>query len=236
MKQAYRAADKQVEKKARLVDKGKGKDNNKVQFINERYEKFKSKDFPKTQESKHSKAPQAVVVEIRIPSKKDFADENTNGEEILEEAKAPRTAGSSLMREKQTAGKLKGIYSAAKTNNSSSTQIEDKEFTENGDIVLTVKTIRKFNEEAKRTNFYKDFDQIAAWLSAVERENVGHFQRTPRKNKMPHGGVPTSDPKNSERNACKSSNGKDKVGDKRGFLKLPQINSKLTKPMSSRMF
>ena len=70
MKQAYRAADKQVEKRARLVDKGKGKDKNKVQFINERYEKLKRKDFPKTQESKHSKARKRSLSKFEFPERK----------------------------------------------------------------------------------------------------------------------------------------------------------------------
>ena len=147
-------------------------------------------------------------------------------------------------REKQNAQKannsLSGFFAA---------QIEDSEFKENSNAVLTVKTIRKFNKEVKRgrlpdneievrsPNFYKDFGQIAAWLSAVERETLGHFQRTPRKNKTPHDeGAPTNDQKNSEQNPCKSSKNKGKVDDKRGFLKLPQINDKSNCTISSRNF
>lgn len=257
MKQAYRTTDKQVEKKVRLIDNRKGKElrklaYDKVQFINEQDEKLKRKDLLKTRAPKHNEATQAVVVEIRIPSEKDFAAENKNCDDIPEEAKSPRTARSSLTREKQNARKLKDICSAAEANNLSNgiftEQIEDYEFTENGEIVLPVKTIREFNEEAKRgrlpdneievrtTNFYEDYNQVATWLSAVERENLGHFQRpqksSRRKGKTPHDGAPTNDKENSEQNTCKSS--KDKVDDKRGFLKLPQINDKLNSPISSR--
>ena len=159
--------------------------------------------------------------------------------------------------------------------------MEDNEFKENSNTVLTVKTIRKFNKEIKRGrltdneidvrshNFCKDFDQIAAWLGAIEREPWGqprsqglssycslalapggskmrdpgnevawgHFQRTPRKNKTPRdGGASANDHKNSEQNACKSSKNKGKVDDKRGFLKLPQINDKFNCAISSRNF
>lgn len=259
MKQAYKTADKQVEKKARLIDHRKGKElrkltHEKVQFINEQDGKLKRKDLSKTRSAKHKDpAPQQVVVEIRIPSEKDFAAENENCDEIPAEAKSPRTAKSSLTREKCNAGKFKDVCSAAEAKNQSieifTTQIEDYEFTENREIVLPVKTIREFNEEAKRgrlpdneielrtTNFYQDYDQIASWLSAVERENLGHFQRTPkssrRKNKTPHdGGAPTNDKENSGKNACKSA--KSKLDDDKGLLKLPQISDKLHSPVSSR--
>lgn len=256
MKQANRAAEEQVENKARLIDKRKGKGprklaRDKVQFINEQQEKLKRKESHNTRASKQNDAPQEVVVEIRIPGEKDFAAENKNCEDIPEETKTARTARSSLTREKQNAQKLKETCRDTEANNSLSkifaTQIEDSEFTENGEIVLTVKAIRKFNKEAKRgklpdnkvevmsTNFYKDFDQIAAWLSAVERENLGHFQRTPRKNKTPRvGGAPTNDQKNSEQNACKQRKNKDKDDDKRGLLKVPRINDKFNCPISSR--
>lgn len=248
MKQAYRAADEQMERKTRLIDKRKGKQSrklarDKVQFINEHDDKFKRKEFTITRTAKHNEAMQAVVVEIRTPGEQDFAAENKNCGEIPEEAKTARTARGSSTREKknpQKANKSLSDYFA--------TQIEDNEFTENGDIVLTVKTIRKFNKKVKRGRlpdneiearspcFYKDFDQIAAWLSAVERETLGHFQRTPRENKtLRDGGTPTNDQKNSEENAWKSSKNKGKVDDKRGLLtcKLPQINDKFNCTISS---
>ena len=248
MKQAYRAAREQMERKTRLIDKRKGKQSrklarDKVQFINEHDDKFKRKEFTITRTAKHNEAMQAVVVEIRTPGEQDFAAENKNCGEIPEEAKTAKTARGSSTREKknpQKANKSLSDYFA--------TQIEDNEFTENGDIVLTVKTIRKFNKKVKRGRlpdneiearspcFYKDFDQIAAWLSAVERETLGHFQRTPRENKtLRDGGTPTNDQKNSEENAWKSSKNKGKVDDKRGLLtcKLPQINDKFNCTISS---
>ena len=247
MKQAYRATDGKMVKKTRLIDKRKGKESrklarDKVQFINEQDDKLKRKEFTNTRTSKDNEALPAVVVEIRIPGEKDIATENKNCGEIPEEVKTARTARSSSTREKQNAQKannlLSGFFAA---------QMEDHEFKESGDTVLTAKTIRKFNKEVKRgklpdneidvrsPNFYKDFDQIAAWLSAVERETMGHFQRTPRKNKTPRdGGASTNDHKNSEQNACKSSKNKVKVDDKRGFLKLPQINNKFNSTISSR--
>lgn len=249
MKQAYRPADEQMENKIRLIDKRKGKKSrklarDKVQLIDEQDDKLKRKEFTNTRASKHNEVPQAVVVEIRTPGEQDFAAENKNCGEIPEEAKTARTARGSSTREKQNAQKANKSLS-----DYVATQIEDNEFTENGDIVLTVKTIRKFNKEVKRgrlpdneiearsPNFYKNFDQIAAWLNAVERETLGHFQRTPRENKTPHdGGTPTNDQTNSEENAWKSSKNKDKVDDKRGLLKLPQINDKLNCTISSRNF
>lgn len=239
-----------MEKKTRLIDKRKGKQSRKLardkaQFINEHDDKFKRKEFTKTRTAKHNEATQAVVVKIRTPGEQDFAAENKNCGEIPEEAKTTRTARGSSTREKQNAQKanksLSGYFA---------TQIEDNEFTENGDIVLTAKTIRKFNKEEKRgrlpdneievrsTSFYKDFDQIAAWLSAVERETLGHFQRTPARENNTHrdGGTPTNDQKNSEENAWKSSKNKGKVDDNRGFLKLPQIDDKLNCTISSRNF
>lgn len=242
MKQAYRPADEQMENKIRLIDKRKGKKSRKLardkaQLINEQDDKLKRKEFTNTRASKHNEAPQAVVVEIRTPGEQDFAPENKNCGEIPEEAKTARTARGSSTRERQNAQKANKSLS-----DYVATQIEDNEFTENGDIVLTVKTIRKFNKEVKRgrlpdneiearsPNFYKNFDQIAAWLNAVERETLGDFQRTPRENKTPH------DQTNSEENAWKSSKNKDKVDDKRGLLKLPQINDKLNCTISSRNF
>ena len=251
MKQAYRATDEKMVKKTRLIDKRKAKVSRKLardkaQFINEHDDKLKRTEFTNTRTSKHNEASPAVVVEIRIPGEKEFAGENKDCGEIPEEAKTARTARSSSTREKQNAQKannsISGFFAA---------QIEDSEFKENSNTVLTVKTIRKFNKEVKRgrlpdneievrsPNFYKDFDQIAAWLSAVERETLGHFQRTPRKNKTPRDeGAPTNDQKNSEheQNACKSSKNKGKVDDKRGFLKLPQINDKFNCTISSRNF
>ena len=248
MKQANRAAVEQVEKKGRLIGKRKEKEprklaRDKVQFINKKEERLKRKELSNTRASKHE-VPQAVVFEIRIPGEKDLAAENKICVEVPKEAKTARTA-SSLTREKENVHKannsMSGIFA---------TLIEDNaEFTENGNIALTVKAIRKFNKEIKRgrlpdneievksTNFYKDFDRMAAWLSAVERENLGQFQRTPRENKTPHdGGTPTNDQKNSEHNACKSSKNNDKLDDKRGFLKLPQINDKSNCLISSRNF
>jgi len=131
-------------------------------------------------------------VEIRIPSEKDFV-EDENCDENFTAVKSARTAKRSLKIEKG-----KTVYSVKEKKNQSEeifpTQIEkhELEYTENGEIVLPVKAIREFNEEAKRgrlpqndievrtTNLYHDYDQIASWLCAVERENLGHFQRTPR--------------------------------------------------------
>ena len=256
MKQAYKTADKQVEKKARLIEHRKGKELRKLtqekeQFINEQDEKLKKKDVSKTRSAKDNDAAQQVVVEIRIPSEKDFVAEDENCEDVSAVAKSPRTAKSSLTRQKRNAGRLKDVCNAVEAKNQSNeiftTQLEEYEFTESGEIVLPVKTIREFNEEAKRgrlphneielrtTNFYEDYDQIASWLSAVEMENLGHFQRTPkssrRKNKPLQDGVPTND-KNSEQNSCKSGKGKPDVD--KGLLKLPQINDKLYSPASSR--
>jgi len=258
MQRANRAAAEQVERKARQINRKKGKElrklaRDKVQFMNEQEEKLKRKGLSNTRASKHNDAPQAVVVELRIPREKDFAAENKNCQEIPEEAKTTRTVRSPLTREKQNAQRLHETCRDTEANNSLSgvfaTQIEDSEFKENVDTVLTVKTIRKFNKEVKRgrlpdkkneatsTNFYKDFDQIAAWLSAVERENFGHFQRTLQTNKTAHdGGATTDDQRNSEQNACEQSKDKNKADDKRGFLKLPQINDKFKCPIASRNF
>ncbi|KAJ7390405.1 hypothetical protein OS493_025662 [Desmophyllum pertusum] len=261
MKQAYKTADRQAEKKARLIDHRKGKElrklaHEKVQFINEQDEKLKRKDLSKTRAAKHNDTgAQPVVVEIRIPSEKDFVAVEEHCDEIPEAVRSPRTARSSLMRGKLNAEKRKDVCSAAQTKNQSNeiftTQIEDYEFTENGEFVLAVKTIRDFNEEAKRgrlpeseievrtTNFYQNHDQITSWLNDVERDNLGHFQRTPkssrRKNKKgaEDGEVPTKDKENSElKNTCKSAKGK--LANDKGFLKLPRITYKPESPVSSR--
>lgn len=255
MKQAYKTVDKQAQKKARLIDHRKGKElskltHEKTQFINEQDEKLKRKDVSKTRSANHTDAAQPVVVEIRIPRR----DEDGNCGDLPAVAKSPRTAKSPLTREKCITGKVKDVCCVAEAKKQSSeiftTRIEDYEFTENGEIVLSVKTIREFNEEAKRgrlpdneieirtTNFYQDYDQIASWLSAVERENLGHFQRTPkssrRKNKALHDeGAKTNEKENSEKNICKSA--KAKLDDDKGFLKLPQISDKRQSPASSRL-
>lgn len=260
IKQAYKTADRQAEKKARLIDHRKGKElrklaHEKVQFINEQDEKLKRKDLSKTRAAKHNDTgAQPVVVEIRIPSEKDFVAVEEHCDEIPEAVRSPRTARSSLMRGKLNAEKRKDVCSAMQTKNQSNeiftTQIEDYEFTENGEFVLAVKTIRDFNEEAKRgrlpeseievrtTNFYQDHDQITSWLNDVERDNLGHFQRTPRssrrKNKKAEDGeVPTKDKENSElKNTYKSAKGK--LANDKGFLKLPRITYKPESPVSSR--
>ena len=205
MKQAYRTADKKMEKKARLIDKKKGKESRKLardkaQFINEKDDNLKKKEFINTRASKHNEPPQAVVVEIRTPGEKDFTAENKNCGGIPEEAKTAWTTRDSSTKEKQNARKA----NKSSVSGFFATQIKDNEFTENGDIVLTVKTIRKFNKEVKRgrlpdieiearsPNFYTDFNQIAAWLSEVERETLGHFQRTPQQNKTPRDGGTTT--------------------------------------------
>lgn len=258
IKQAYKTADRQAEKKARLIDHRNGKElrklaHEKVQFINEQDEKLKRKDLSKTRAAKHNDTgAQPVVFEIRIPSEKDFVAEK--GDEIPAAVGSPRTARSSLTRGKLDAEKRNEVCSAMQTKNQSNeiftTQIEDYEFTENGEFVLAVKTIRDFNEEAKRgrlpeseievrtTNFYQDHDQITSWLNDVERDNLGHFQRTPRssrrKNKKAEDGeVPTKDKENSElKNTYKSAKGK--LANDKGFLKLPRITYKPESPVSSR--
>jgi len=92
MKQANRAAEEQVENKARLIDKRKGIGprklaRDKVQFINEQEEKLKRKESHNTRASKQNDAPQEVVVEIRIPGEKDFAAENKTARTFLKRLK-----------------------------------------------------------------------------------------------------------------------------------------------------
>ena len=80
IKQAYGAADRQAEKKARLIEHKKGKELRKlafekVQFIHEQDEKLKRQE-PERTRAKNSDGIQTIL-EIRIPSEKDFAeDEN----------------------------------------------------------------------------------------------------------------------------------------------------------------
>ena len=243
MKQAYKTADRQVEKKARLIDHRKGKElrklaHEKVQFIHEQDEKPKRKDALKTGAKNNDGA--RTVMEIRTPSENDFAaDQN------CDTAKSPRTARSSLKREKSKTVRA----SSTKVKESQSegifpTQIEEYELehTENGEIVLPVKTIREFNEEAKRgrfpqnemevrtMNFYQDYDQITSWISAVEKENLGHFQRTPKSDRKKN--------KTFEENVEAANDGKsakEKLSDAdKGLLKLPKISSKTESPISCR--
>ena len=240
MKQAYKTADRQVERKARLIDHRKGKElrklaHEKTQFINEQDEKLKRKEVSKTRAAKTNEA-RSVVLEIRIPSEKDFAGDDEHCEATLEEAKSPRTRA-------KHAVKCRDVGTAKETKPQSceifTTQIEDYEFTDQGEIVLPVKTIREFNEEAKRgrlpdseielrtTNFYQDFDQIASWLTAVEKENLGHFQRTPKNSRHRNKNTESGDAK-----LCKS--GKGKLEDEGGLLKLPRISNITESPVSSR--
>ena len=251
MKQAYKTADRLVEKKARLIDHRKGKElrklaHEKVQFIHEQDEKLKRKDPLKSAKTSDGAR---TVVEIRTPSEKDFV-EDENCDENFTAVKSARTAKRSLRREK-----VKTVYSVKEKENQSEeifpTQIEEHEleYTENGEIVLPVKTIREFNEGAKRgrlpqsdievrtTNLYHDYDQIASWLCAVERENLGHFQRTPRndrkKNKNAEDGETQAHRKeNSELNDGKSA--KERLNNDKGFLKLPKIDSSAESPISCR--
>ena len=130
------------------------------------------------------------------------------------------------------------------------TQIEEYEleYEENGEIILPARTIREFNEEARRgrlpeneielrtTNFYQDYadyDQITSWLNAVERQDPGHFQRTPRsgrkKNKKVQDGEVQAQLKEyTGLNTAKAAE------DDKGFLKLPKINSNVESPISCR--
>lgn len=207
----------------------------KTQFINEQDEKLKRKEVSKTRAAKTNEA-RSVVLEIRIPSEKDFAGDDEHCEATLEEAKSPRTKA-------KHAVKCRDVGSDKETKPQSceifTTQIEDYEFTDQGEIVLPVKTIREFNEEAKRgrlpdseielrtTNFYQDFDQIASWLTAVEKENLGHFQRTPKNSRHRNKNTESGDAK-----LCKS--GKGKLEDEGGLLKLPRIRNITESPVSSR--
>ena len=242
MKQAYGAADRQVAKKARLIEHKKGKELRKlalekVQFIHEQDEKLKRKEPLKTR-ARNSDGAQTIL-EVRIPSEKDFA-EDENCEENLVSRRSPRTVRSSPRKEQcRTVGSSK-----QKENHAGEifpTQIEEYEleYEENGEIILPVRTIRairEFNEEARRgrlpeneielrtTNFYQDYYQITGWLNAAERQNPGHFQRTPRsgrkKNKkVQDGGVQAQLKELTELNTAKT------VEDDKGFLKLPKMNS-----------
>ena len=107
---------------------------------------MKREEFTNTRASKHNEPPQAVVVEIRTPGEKDFAAENKNCGGIPEEAKTAWTTRGSSTKEKQNARKA----NKSSVSGFFATQIKENEFTENGDNVLTVKTIRKFNKEVKR--------------------------------------------------------------------------------------
>ena len=243
VKQTYKTADRLVEKKAKLIDHRKGKElrklaHDKVQFIHEQDEKLKRKDALKTH--KKTNDGRKTVVEIRIPSEKDFAEEE-NCDEHLAATKSPKTVKSSPRREK-----CKGVHSTKEKERQSEeifpTQIEEYElqYTDNGEIVLPVKTIREFNEEAKRgrlplndievqtTNFYQDYDEIVNWVSAVEKKNLGHFQRTPRSsrkknNQVEHGEAQAQRKKKAELNNSKS-----------GLLKLPKLDGNTGSPAISR--
>ena len=110
MKQAYGAADRQAEKKARLIEHKKGKELRKlalekVQFIHEQDEKLKKKEPEKTR-AKNSDGIQTIL-EIRIPSEKDFA-EDENCKENLVSRRSPRTVRSSPRKEQcRTVGSSK---------------------------------------------------------------------------------------------------------------------------------
>ena len=249
MKQAYGAADRQAEKKARLIEHKKGKELRKlalekVQFIYEQDEKLKRKEPEKTR-AKNSDGIQTIL-EIRIPSEKDFA-EDENCKENLVSRRSPRTVRSSPRKEQcRTVGSSK-----QKKNQPGEifpTQIEEYEleYEENGEIILPARTIREFNEEARRgrlpeneielrtTNFYQDYDQITSWLNAVDRrQDPGHFQRTPRsgrkKNKKVQDGEVQAQLKEyTGLNTAKAAE------DDKGFLKLPKINSNVESPISCR--
>ena len=248
MKQAYGAADRQAEKKARLIEHKKGKELRKlaleqVQFIHEQDEKLKRKEAEKTR-AKNSDGIQTIL-EIRIPSEKDFA-EDKNCEENLVSRISPRTVRSSPRKEQcRTVGSWK--QKESQPGEIFPTQIEDYEleYEENGEIILPVRIIREFNEKARRgrlseneielrtTNFYQDYDQITSWLNAVERQDPGHFQRTPRsgrkKNKKVQDGEVQAQLKEyTGLNAAKTAE------DDKGFLKLPKINSNVKSSISCR--
>lgn len=251
IKQAYGAADRQAEKKARLIEHKKGKELRKLalekfQFIYEQDEKLKWKEPEKTR-AKNSDGIQTIL-EIRIPSEKDFA-EDENCEENLVSRRSPRTVRSSPRKEQ-----CRTVCSSKQKVNQPGeifpTQIEEYEleYEENGEIILTARTIREFNEEARRgrlpeneielrtTNFYQDYadyDQITSWLNAVERQDPGHFQRTPRsgrkKNKKVQDGEVQAQLK--EYTGLNAANASE---DDKGFLKLPKINSNVESPTSCR--
>ena len=248
MKQAYGAANRQAEKKARLIEHKKGKELRKlalekIQFIHEQDEKLKKKEAEKTR-AKNSDGIQTIL-EIRIPSEKDFA-EDENCEENLVSRISPRTVRSSPRKEQcRTVGSWKKKES--QPGEIFPTQIEDYEleYEENGEIILPVRIIREFNEKARRgrlpeneielrtTNFYQDYDQITSWLNAVERQDPGHFQQTPRsgrkKNKKVQDGEVQAQLKEyTGLNAAKTAE------DDKGFLKLPKINSNVKSSISCR--
>ena len=248
MKQAYGAADRQAEKKARLIEHKKGKELRKlalekVQFIHEQDEKLKRKEAEKTR-AKNSDGIQTIL-EIRIPSEKDFAKDE-NCKENLVSRRSPRTVRSSPRKEQcRTVGSWK--QKESQPGEIFPTQIEDYEleYEENGEIILPVRIIREFNEKARRgrlpeneielrtTNFYQDYDQITSWLNAVERQDPGHFQRTPRsgrkKNKKVQDGEVQAQLKEyTGLNAAKTAE------DDKGFLKLPKINSNVKSSISCR--
>ena len=251
IKQAYGAADRQAEKKARLIEHKKGKELRKlalekVQFIHEQDEKLKRKEPEKTR-AKNSDGIQTIL-EIRIPSEEDSAeDENCKGN--LVSRRSPRTVRSSQRKEQcRTVGSSK-----QKENQPGEifpTQIEEYEleYEENGEIILPARTIREFNEEARRgrlpeneielrtTNFYQDYadyDQITSWVNAVERQDPGHFQRTPRSGrkkskKVQDGEVQAQLKEYTGLNAAKTAE------NDKGFLKLPKIRSNVESPISCR--
>ena len=251
MKQAYGAADRQAEKKARLIEHKKGKELRKlalekVQFIYEQDEKLKRKEPEKTR-AKNSDGIQTIL-EIRIPSEKDFAKDE-NCKENLVSRRSPRTVRSSPRKEQcRTVGSWR--QKESQPGEIFPTQIEDYEleYEENGEIILPVRIIREFNEEARRgrlpeneielrtTNLYQDYadyDQITSWLNAVERQDPGHFQRTPRsgrkKNKKVQDGEVQAQLKEyTGLNTAKAAE------DDKGFLKLPKINSNVESPISCR--
>lgn len=251
MKQAYGAADRQAEKKARLIEHKKGKELRKlalekVQFIHEQDEKLKRKEAEKTR-AKNSDGIQTIL-EIRIPSEKDFAKDE-NCKENLVSRRSPRTVRSSPRKEQcRTVGSWR--QKESQPGEIFPTQIEDYEleYEENGEIILPVRIIREFNEEARRgrlpeneielrtTNLYQDYadyDQITSWLNAVERQDPGHFQRTPRsgrkKNKKVQDGEVQAQLKEyTGLNTAKAAE------DDKGFLKLPKINSNVESPISCR--
>ena len=249
MKQAYGAADRQAEKKARLIEHKKGKELRKlalekVQFIHEQDEKLKKKEPEKTR-AKNSDGIQTIL-EIRIPSEKDFA-EDENCKENLVSRRSPRTVRSSPRKEQcRTVGSSK-----QKKNQPGEifpTQIEEYEleYEENGEFILPARTIREFNEEARRgrlpendielrtTNFYQDYDQITIWLNAVDRrQDPGHFQRTPRSGRKQNKKVQDSEVQAQLKEYTGLNTAKAAEDDK-GFLKLPKINSNVESPISCR--
>ena len=248
MKQAYGAADRQVEKKARLIEHKKGKELRKlalekVQFIHEQDEKLKRKEPSKTR-ARNSNGAQTIL-EVRIPSEKDFA-EDENCEENLVSRRSPRTVRSSPRKEQcRTVGSSKQKENQA--GEIFPTQIEEYEleYEQTGEIILPVRTIREFNEEARRgrlpeneielrtTIFYQDYDQITSWLNAVERQNPGHFQRTPRSGRKKNKNVQDGEVQAQLKELTELNTTKTVEHDK-GFLKLPKINSNAERSISCR--